>query len=207
MKTATTIAAADVDLETRLQCAELWEKVWPSAQDSQDLEARLERVATAYAAQEQQQWHLGIDDHRVVAVARTFHHTVRVGPTSTAVLALASVCSDPAVRGDGWGTAVAAASLKRSIDEGCPACSKQGCRTSMVGLALCFSTTRSSPACPIQNPSTIHSPWSIPPRPRGPQIRLSTCWATGGSQRIQVARVLQTASALVVWQVHVELEL
>ncbi len=120
MKTATTIAAADVDLETRLQCAELWEKVWPSAQDSQDLEARLERVATAYAAQEQQQWHLGIDDHRVVAVARTFHHTVTVGPTSTAVLALASVCSDPAVRGDGWGTAVAAASLKRSIDEGLP---------------------------------------------------------------------------------------
>lgn len=119
-KTATTVPLADVDNETRLQCAALWETVWPRADDHQDLGARLERMATAYAGQEQQQWHLGIDDNRVVAVARTFHRTVAIGRTPTTVLALASVCSDPEVRGHLWGTAVTAAAFTRSSDDGLP---------------------------------------------------------------------------------------
>lgn len=111
----------DVDADMRLACAELWHQVWP-ASDGTGVDERLALMDARYASQEALQLHLAVDDGRVLrAVARTFLHTVAVGDDAVDIVALASVCSDPAHRGEGWGDAVVNAAFDRAATEGRPA--------------------------------------------------------------------------------------
>jgi len=128
VKTALNLAWSDVDDNTRLQCAELWARVWPHGLDldpeglDAHAENRLAHMGSNYDQLEGHQFHIAVSNDRVVAVARTFTHTVSTideggSSTSLSVLALASVCSDPELRGGGWGHLVTEAALKRTETE------------------------------------------------------------------------------------------
>lgn len=110
-----TLSWSDASPELLTGCGELWHRVWPS---EDGVEASAARRADKYAALKGHQVHIGIDDTdgelTVVSVARTFEHTVSLGDTALPVIALASVCSDPDRRGEGWGDAVARAALERT---------------------------------------------------------------------------------------------
>ncbi len=107
-----------VPAATRLACAALWEQVWPSG-DTADLEARLTKMEANHPAH---QVHFAIDGAgQVVAVARTFEHTIGYGDNERPIIALASVCSNPDRRGEGFGDAVVRAAFERVDASGVPA--------------------------------------------------------------------------------------
>lgn len=106
-----------VDTATKLGCAALWERVWPSALGP-SLTKRLERIEVNHDALSGHQWHIGTCNSDVRSVARTFRKTVSVGGRDIDILALASVCSDPDQRGEGWGDAVVRAAFRRADNEG-----------------------------------------------------------------------------------------
>ncbi len=123
-----TLAWQDVPGDLRRQCASLWARVWPHGLDltSDGLDAttevRLQWMLDSYDELPGHQFHIAVSDGVVVAVARTFTHTVSVidkdgVSTARPVLALASVCSDPERRGEGWGHLVTEAALARTESE------------------------------------------------------------------------------------------
>lgn len=66
--------------------------------------------------------HLAFDsDETLVAVARTFEHTIGYGDTDREIVALASVCSHPQHRSKGYGDAVVHAAFRRVDDAQVPA--------------------------------------------------------------------------------------
>ena len=66
--------------------------------------------------------HLAFDRHdQLVGIARTFEHTIGYGDAERAIIALASVCSHPDRRGDGFGDAVVRAAFERVDNAGVPA--------------------------------------------------------------------------------------
>ena len=117
---ATTLNWDDVDPDLRVACVELWHSVWPE-DDAAGPEARLTRTEPIYAALDGMQLHLAFDDTSLRAVARTFLHTVTLDGEPLEIVALASVCSDPDHRGEGWGDAVVNAAFDRVTELGRPA--------------------------------------------------------------------------------------
>ena len=126
MRTTKTLPWRHVDDATKHACASIWEQVWPSA-DEPDLAARLRRIDASSALTSELRWHLVFDDEEVVAVARTFRHAVGLGgdaasarstsATAQSVIALASVCTDPARRNEGLGETVALEALARASND------------------------------------------------------------------------------------------
>ena len=121
MRTTKTLPWRHVDDATKRACADIWEQVWPSA-DGQDIDARLMRIDESSSSTSELRWHLVFDDEEVVAVARTFRHAVGLGDdpknaNAQSVIALASVCTDPARRGEGLGKAVALEALARASED------------------------------------------------------------------------------------------
>ncbi len=115
-----TFAWADLPAEHRLACAELWQHVWPLA-DGSGVAGRLAAMESTYDDQHGLQLHLAIADTSLMAVARTFLHTVALGREPLDIVALASVCSHPAHRGKGWGDAVVHAAFERAAATDRPA--------------------------------------------------------------------------------------
>jgi len=70
--------------------------------------------------------HLAFDGSELVAVARTFHHTVHIGERELPVVALASVCSDTTRRGEGWGDAVVRSAFSHCAAVGRPSLFQTG---------------------------------------------------------------------------------
>lgn len=102
-----------LDTDTRHACAYLWELVWPSTEIA-DVNTRLRRMDTRSEGLDNELLHLATDeDDRLVAVARTFEHTIGYGSTERRIMALASVCSNPNRRGEGFGEAVTQAAFQR----------------------------------------------------------------------------------------------
>lgn len=120
-----TIPWSDVDDDLKRQCAELWLLVWPDGHDV-DIAARIERMNATYGELDDHRWHVALEGDALVAVARTFRHTVSVidaagVATDREVIALASVCSQPQRRGEGWGALVVDAALERTRTDQLPA--------------------------------------------------------------------------------------
>lgn len=82
-------------------CVDLWERVWPG-----DKHTRRARMNERFDPLDEHLFHLAFDGDELVAIARTFHHTVQISDRETPIVALASVCSEPSRRGEGWGDAV-----------------------------------------------------------------------------------------------------
>lgn len=113
-----TLPWEDLPLETQRACAQLWEQVWPSS-DTGDTEARIAKTSRRAADHRNQNLHLAFDESdRLAAVARTFEHVIGYGDTVRAILALASVCSTPDRRGEGYGDSVTRAALERANELG-----------------------------------------------------------------------------------------
>lgn len=111
---------SELDRTTQIACAELWEHVWPTS-GSPDTEARLHKMQTRSPGLRDERIHLAFDpDGTVVALARTFEHTIGYGDGDREIVALASVCSDPQRRGEGFGDAVVHAAFRRVDDRGVP---------------------------------------------------------------------------------------
>lgn len=121
MPTAVTLPWTAVDDATRHRCAVLWNRVWPE-DFSGPVEVRRARMEAIYSTLLEHQLHLAFEGDALMAVARTFRHTVGVidadGETDLDLIALASVCSDPGRRGEGWGDAVTAAAFDRVDSDG-----------------------------------------------------------------------------------------
>lgn len=118
---ARSVPWGEVSAAQRVACAEVWHQVWP-ASDGTDVDARVAKMESQYASQEGLQLHLAFDEAgSLMAVARTFLHTVAVGDQPVDIVALASVCSDPTHRGEGWGDTVVQAAFERVATEGRPA--------------------------------------------------------------------------------------
>ncbi len=128
VKNVRTLAWNDVDETLLRQCAELWARVWPHGLDlspeglDANAETRLAHMRERYGALSNHQFHIGLTEGSVVSVARTFTHTVLIidesgSSTPQRILALASVCSDPRHRGEGWGYLVTEAALARTDAE------------------------------------------------------------------------------------------
>lgn len=99
--------------DLQLRCAQLWESVWPSTAAG-DTAARLHKMNARCADLTDDLVHIASDhDGHIVAVARTFEHTIGYGDTERNIVALASVCSDPLRRGEGFGDAVVRAAFDR----------------------------------------------------------------------------------------------
>lgn len=121
VRTSKTLPWRHVDDATKRACASIWEQVWPSA-DGPDMDTRLQRIEDSSSRTSELRWHLLFDDEEVVATARTFRHAVGFGEdprtaTAQSVIALASVCTDPARRGEGLGEAVALEALARASED------------------------------------------------------------------------------------------
>lgn len=123
MPSAITLPWSGVDDATRHRCAVLWYRVWPKDPGG-EITARLARMDAHYHTLDAHQLHLAYDGDELIAVARTFRHTVGViagnEERDLDVLALASVCSDPDRRGEGWGDAVTQAAFDRVEADGLP---------------------------------------------------------------------------------------
>ncbi len=123
MPSAITLPWTDVDEATRDRCAKLWHRVWPK-EPGGEIAARRARMDAVYPTLDAHQFHLAFDGDELIAVARTFRHTVGVldgsDDSDLDVIALASVCSDPDRRGEGWGDAVTQAAFDRVETEGLP---------------------------------------------------------------------------------------
>ena len=111
---------SEVDAQARRACVDLWHLVWPD-DDPAGPAARLARTDPIYAALDAMQLHLAYDGTSLRAVARTFLHAVTLDGNPVEIVALASVCSDPNHRGQGWGDAVVNAAFERVDSEGRPA--------------------------------------------------------------------------------------
>ena len=123
MRTIKTLPWRRVDEATKETCAILWERVWPSA-DGSDIPLRLARIEATSTTASELRWHLVFDHEEIVAVARTFRHAVSVGLGQVGdearrqpIIALASVCTDPDRRGEGFGEAVASEALARASQD------------------------------------------------------------------------------------------
>ncbi len=97
----------DADTHVQAGCVALWDTVWPTVTGAESLDQHSAR----YAQLAGHQIHVGLDGAEVISVARTFEHTVDLAGTPQRVIALASVCSHPDRRGEGWGNAVVEAAL------------------------------------------------------------------------------------------------
>lgn len=122
-----TSAWLELDDSTRRNCAELWTMVWPS--DGVTADDRVERVDERDASCEAHQVHLAMRDGVVLAVSRTFLHTVRLGDVTQPIVALASVCSSPNHRGEGLGDAVVVEAFRRVLETGFPSLFQTGVPT------------------------------------------------------------------------------
>ena len=93
----------------------LWNRVWPREGVSIDEQIEEKAIPKGIAAR----WHALYDAETLVAVARTFEREIEFSDLSERkkVLALASVCSDPDLRGRGYGMAVVRDAFSR-VDEG-----------------------------------------------------------------------------------------
>lgn len=119
-----TSAWAELDDSTRRSCGELWSTVWPS--DGVTAVDRVEKVNERDASCEAHQVHLAMRDGVVLAVSRTFLHTVRLGDIEQPIVALASVCSSPDHRGEGLGDAVVTEAFLRVLETGFPSLFQTG---------------------------------------------------------------------------------
>lgn len=97
----------DCNPELRSSCADLWAIVWPPGRSSVEREQKYEGLR-------EHEVHIARVDGEVFAIARTFNQTILMGDSPRDVIALASVCSHPEHRGEGYGKAVALAALARS---------------------------------------------------------------------------------------------
>lgn len=93
----------------------LWNRVWP--REGMTIEEQIEEKAVPKGPMAR--WHLLHDSESLVAVARTFEREIEFADLGERkrVLALASVCSDPNLRGRGFGIAVVKDAFSR-VDEG-----------------------------------------------------------------------------------------
>lgn len=118
---AVSLSWAEVTAGQRQACAELWHAVWPTFDDSR-IAGRLARMDTNYGHLRNLQIHMAFDDTcALMAIARTFHHTITIGDKPLEIVALASVCSHPERRGAGWGDVVVQAAFDRVTADGKPA--------------------------------------------------------------------------------------
>lgn len=102
----------EIELDLQIACAELWEMVWPTG--TGDTNARLHKMETRCAELAGDLVHMAFDhSDRLVAVARTFEHTISYGSADLDIMGLASVCSDPNRRGEGYGDGVVRAAFER----------------------------------------------------------------------------------------------
>lgn len=109
MPTMTTTAFDDLSAERLVACCQVWVETWP---DHGDLDPVVraadirERCQTAEPALNDHLIHILSDGEAVLAVSRTFRHSVNVAGQAQPVVALASVATRPDQRGHGYGAAV-----------------------------------------------------------------------------------------------------
>ncbi len=111
----TTVSLASLGRDEMRDCVRLWRSVWPK--EGRDLEADVDEKLR-YAREDSplhraEQIHLLRNGHRVLAQARSFIRSIRTSRGVSDILALAGVCSDPALRGTGLGRTVVAAAFER----------------------------------------------------------------------------------------------
>lgn len=147
---------ADLDYSTRRGCALLWQEVWPT---DGGIDARLDQMDARHESQTAHRVHMLLVDGMVVAVARTFLHTVQLGQTPRLVLALASVCSSPHHRGQGFGDAVARVALKRCEELGLPALFQTGVPAFYERMGSRIIENEIITSAPNAEP--FHEPWAM----------------------------------------------
>lgn len=106
--------------DTARALVDLWFEVWPDETDDSDVNVRKvldEMRDEAFAGERRPINWAVMDGGRVLAVARTFARTIDTGAGRMTIMALAGVCSHPAVRGRGYGRAVVKAAFSR-VDDG-----------------------------------------------------------------------------------------
>jgi len=101
-----TILWDDAGRHVRAACADLWNLVWPGK--------TLAEREPLYVGLREHSVHIALDDDSVVAVARTFAQEVLVDGNAREVIALSSVCSDPARRGEGFGDGVVRSAFRHT---------------------------------------------------------------------------------------------
>ncbi|MEM9160824.1 MAG: GNAT family N-acetyltransferase [Verrucomicrobiota bacterium] len=118
------LGRADLSRSDNLELISLWEEVWPQAGGSvEEKLADAERKTEAAAEQKgdlSERIHRLHVEGRLVAVCRTFLREIQYVDTgeNTSVLALASVCTKPVERGNGFGRRVVEDAFRRLEDEG-----------------------------------------------------------------------------------------
>lgn len=107
---------AALDDEQLLACCRLWARIFVRpGRTAEALAARERRRQATCAWRDRDERLHRVDDDagQPIALARSFRRTVGTSRGSLSILALASVCSDPARRGEGLGAAVVRAAFAR----------------------------------------------------------------------------------------------
>ena len=129
MPSVQTILWNETDEDLRRACIELWEQVWPNPPEAAR-PPREERVKARYAALDDHRLHVITEGGQLIAVARTFLQTVTASHDGTErdidVVALASVCSHPDRRGEGFGDGVVTAAFEHAAEAGRPSLFQTG---------------------------------------------------------------------------------
>ncbi len=118
MTLATTDPWASLNELERREATRLWEFVWPSEGGT---DKRLQKLSETYRRLDDHRVHRVSVNQQLVAIARTFRHVVGLDGRDTDIVALASVCTHPDVRGDGHGDAVVRASFAHVAELAIPA--------------------------------------------------------------------------------------
>lgn len=113
-----TLDLASISFADAAEIAALSNVGWPCADTQPEAIAKrtLEDQSSGKSLPGSHLWHIIREDDKIIASAETFPREIRVHEKPLTILALASVCTEPAYRGNGVGSAVVSAAFERVRD-------------------------------------------------------------------------------------------
>ncbi len=110
----TTVSFASLSRDEMRDCLRIWRMVWPKEDENEEpVTTKISFARNAGQERRDEQVHILRNGHSVKALARSFIRRIGTEDGDRDVLALASVCTDPALRGHGLGRCVVEAAFAR----------------------------------------------------------------------------------------------